>query len=70
MASKYRYDYYQIDIPGDLSDNLEDLANQAIVEAREKAKLYCMPALWTAQHVSGEVGDFNVTFRVCRKRNR
>lgn len=63
-------DYYTVDIPGDLSDSLEALAEQAITEARERARIWAIPAEWTATRVSGDVGDFNVRFRVCRKRNR
>jgi hypothetical protein len=67
---RYVYDYYEVEIPGDLSDDLTVLAEQAITEAREKTRLYCMPALWTATRISGEVGDWVVRFRVVRKRNR
>lgn len=70
MAKRYVYDYYEVDIPGDLSDDIKVLAEQAITEARERTKLYCMPAVWTATRISGEVGDWNVRFRVVRKRNR
>lgn len=63
-----RYDYYMVDVPGDCADSIEDLAGIAIAEARERARLYCLPALWTATLVVGEVGDWVVRFRVCRKR--
>lgn len=62
------YDRYMVSIPGDLYDDLEGLGQQAIVEAEARTKLFCIPALWTATLVSGEVGDFSVTFRVVRKR--
>lgn len=70
MSSKFQYDYYAVAIPGDLADDMETLADQAITEARERTKLYCSPAVWTATHISGEIGDHEVTFRVSRKRNR
>jgi hypothetical protein len=70
MAKRYVYDYYEVDVPGDLSDDMTVLAEQAITEARERTKLYCMPALWTATRISGEIGDYEVRFRVVRKRNR
>lgn len=63
-------DYYVVSIPGDLSDNMEDLASQAITEARERAKLYCVPAEWSATPISGEIGSFEVKFRVVRRRRR
>jgi hypothetical protein len=63
-------DYYNVSIPGDLSDNMEDLAEQAITEARERARLYCIPCEWRVKHISGEVGDWEVKFRVCRTRRR
>lgn len=67
--SKFRYDYYTVSIPGDLSDDMTVLADQAITEAKERAKLYVMPATWTATRISGEIGDHEVTFKVSRKRN-
>lgn len=74
--AKYRYDVYTVTVPGDTNDEadrkvwLEEAAGIAINEARERAKLYCMPANWTATLVKGEQGDFEVTFRVVRKRIR
>ena len=65
---KYKRNYYTVTVPGDLSDNMEDILDQAITEARERARLYCIPAEWTATRVSGELGDFEITVRVCRKR--
>ena len=62
------YDYYTIDVPGDCADTIEELGGIAINEARERARLYCIPALWTARLISGAVGDWEVTFRVSRKR--
>ena len=63
-----RYDYYSVDVPGDCADDIATLAGYAINEARERARLYCVPAEWSAQLVCGELGDFNVRFRVRRKR--
>ena len=65
-----RYDYYNIEVPGDCADSIEELGDIAIDEARDRARLYCMPALWTAVLIAGEIGDWTVTFRVCRKRYR
>ena len=64
-----RYDYYTVDIPGDCADSIEELARIAIDEASECARLFCLPALWTATRVVGGVGDWTVRFRVCRKRH-
>jgi hypothetical protein len=64
------YDYYIIDVPGDCADTIEELADIAILEARERAKLYCMPCDWRATVIEGEVGCFNVRFKVRRRRNR
>lgn len=71
--SQYVYDYYEISIPGDVFDGedaLERLSHLAIDEAKERAKLYCLPAEWSAERISGEVGDFEVKFKVRRKRYR
>jgi len=65
---RFRYNYYVVDVPGDCDDSLEGLAGIAISEARERARLYCIPALWTATRIVGDVGDWVVRFRVCRKR--
>jgi hypothetical protein len=66
---KIVYDYYIVDVPGDLADTIEDLGQAAINEAAERARLYCMPCNWIAKHVGGEVGNWYVRFRVCRMRN-
>lgn len=65
---RYKYDYYDVEVPGDCADSLEDLGQIAIAEAADRTRLYCLPALWTATRVSGDVGDWTVRFRVCRKR--
>jgi hypothetical protein len=61
-------DYYTVTVPGDLADTVTDLAVAAINEARERTRLYCIPAEWTATLIAGEPGDFEVTFRVVRRR--
>jgi len=63
-------DYYTVSLPGDVFDSLEDLSSLAINEAKEKARLYCVPAIWTVKVLAGEVGDHQVSFRVCRVRNK
>ena len=63
-----RYDYYMIGVPGDCADSLEELGGIAIDEMRDRARLYCRPAMWTAVRIRGDVGDGTVWFRVCRKR--
>jgi len=68
--SKIVRDYYRVSIPGDCADTIDELGHIAINEARERAKLYCMPADWRATLVRGQLGDFEVTFRVVRYRNR
>jgi hypothetical protein len=69
MAATVR-DYYTVSIPGDLSDNMRDILEQAIVEAKERTRLYCIPAEWTATRISGEIGDWEIVVRVRRRRNR
>jgi hypothetical protein len=48
-------------VPGDCADDIATLADYAINEARERARLYA---------VSGDIGDFNVKFRVRRMRRK
>jgi hypothetical protein len=70
------YDYYTVSIPGDMfigdssEDQLKQMAQQAITEAKERTKLYSLPSEWTATLVSGEPGDFEVVFKVRRKRSK
>ena len=63
-------DYYTVAVPGDVYDNVEQLGQLAIDEAKGRARLYAVPAAWTATLVSGEVGDYEVTFRVRRVRRK
>ena len=65
-----RYDYYIIDVPVDCADTLDALADIAINEARERAKLYCIPCDWSATVISGKGGNSDMRFRVRRRRNR
>ena len=58
--------HYKVTVPGDCADTLKDLGSIAINEARERARLYCLPATWTAIHQKGNVGGWNVTFNVYR----
>lgn len=62
--------YYRVTLPGDLYDNIESLSDYAINEARERARLFCIPCNWTSTHVSGQIGDHAIVFRVCRTRRR
>jgi len=70
VKRKIVYDYYIVDVPGDCDDTIKGLGDIAIIEARERARLYCIPATWTAKHIGGDVGNWFVRFRVCRMRNR
>lgn len=63
-------DRYRVAVPGDASDTLEYLARLAIDKARERTRLYCIPAEWRAKHISGEPGDWEVAFLVTRRRNK
>jgi len=58
--------HYKVAVPGDCAETLRELGEIAINEARERARLYCMPATWIARRVKGNVGDWNVTFNVYR----
>jgi len=64
--------YYTVELPGDLFEDGDDwkerMCQQAISEAWERARLYIIPALWTAKIVSGDAGSWTVTIRVCRSR--
>lgn len=64
------HDYYEVSLPGDWADTLDQLASHAIDEARERTRIYATPATWRAFHVRGEIGDSEVVFKVCRIRRR
>lgn len=61
-SRKFRYDTYMIEVPEDLGDEQERL-DQAIIEAYGRARLYVMPAVWTATTT-----DDPGVVRVVRKR--
>ena len=63
-----KYDYYDVEVPGDCADSVEELGRIAIDVAVQRSRLFCLPALWTATRILGNVGDWVVQFRVCRKR--
>ena len=66
----FRYDYYDVEVPGDCADSIRDLGRIAITEAENRTRLYCLPALWYVVRIVGVVGDWVVQFRICRKRRR
>jgi hypothetical protein len=68
MARNFIYDTYKVSVPGDAADSMLVLGNLAIAEARERTKLECTPVEWSAIPIGGEVGDFEVIFKVVRKR--
>jgi hypothetical protein len=73
VTRQFNYNYYTVHVPGDLYDpdtELKDLAERAIEEAKERAKLVCWPCIWWTKHVRGQPGDEVVTFVVVRRRNK
>jgi hypothetical protein len=70
MARRFVYDYYLVDLPGDLDITYRQMSDHAIYEARERTRLYCTPAVWSAVRIRGQFGDNTITFKVCRKRNK
>ncbi len=68
--AKIIYDYYTIAVPGDCVSTMSELHSIAIDQARELTRLYCIPAEWTSTLISGEIGDYEVTFRVRRRRHK
>lgn len=58
---RYRYHYYNIEIPPDCSSDPEERFNLAILQAKEQAKLFIVPCDWTKVRDDGNI------VRVCRK---
>ena len=63
---KFRYDYYKVLVPVDLHEDKRAIAQQAIVEAEEKTRIYSIPSVWTAQ--CRKVIGFDWLVSVRRKR--
>jgi hypothetical protein len=42
----FKYDYYKVDIPDDITDPRER-ARLAMMDARQRARLWVIPAIWT-----------------------
>ena len=61
--------YYTVKVPGDCADTIEKLGHIAIAEAEDRTRMYFMPAMWLAHLVSGQLGDWEVKFRVVRYHN-
>ena len=62
-----KYDYYTINLPGDLFTTQQEFEDYAIDVARENARLYCIPCEWRARMVEPEtIGDYEVTVKVTR----
>lgn len=62
---KYRYDYWMVYLPSDLSDSEEEMFQYAIREAASRSRFYRTLAWWTVTRV-GTHGDFNI-YKVRRK---
>ena len=68
VHAKLKYDYYEVVLPGDLFDTMDEFRDYAVNEARERAKIYALPCSWRTKLISGEIGDWEIKFRVCRVR--
>ena len=53
---RFKYDYYDVEVPGDCADSIRDLGRIAITEAENRTRLYCLPALWYVVRIVGVVG--------------
>lgn len=62
--SKYRYYYYDVDVPEDCAETEEERADIAINEARNMERIYHSPAAWYIVRIVGSI------VRVCKKVNR
>jgi hypothetical protein len=75
MSKAYRYDVYNITVPGDLFNDddpqvvVRQILDQAIYEARESANTFISPCQWTAKIVSPP-DAFDYEVRVVRKSRR
>ena len=58
---KKKYNYYSINIPSDCEENKDRRFDLAIIQAKEKSRLYCMPCNWRLISDNGE------TVKICRE---
>lgn len=63
MAKQLAHDYYRVDVPQEFGTE-EERGEQAIHEARERARLFCLPALWRVLRIEGDA------LVVCRVRHK
>ena len=49
---KRRYHYYVVEVPTEAYDDDKSRCEAAIDQARENARLYCIPAEWRAHKIS------------------
>jgi hypothetical protein len=66
---KLKTDRYTVRVSGEAFDTIAAVLDAAINEARERAKIFAIPATWGATVVSGKLGDWEIIVRVTRKRN-
>lgn len=61
-VNNFVHDYFIVEVPEDVSDDMAYRLQIAISEANEDSELYCVPANWVARHVADE------TYEVIRTR--
>jgi len=62
------YDYYDVAVPSDLSEDESVMAHQAITEAEERTRIYALPCDWRAEKIGENAMD--TLYRVRRRRYR
>lgn len=59
--------YYLVSIPRDFTEDVREACEQAIAEARERARKYFMPCNWEAKRIGHTPS--NHVIRVVRRHN-
>lgn len=67
MPRQFRYTYWTVEVEADAFLDKDGACDWAIDHAREKARTWCVPALWTAKVLRT---DYYHVIRVCRKTRR
>ncbi len=74
----FKYDYYKIELPSDafplpevvgVTQHRLMITDQAFYEAKERTKLYCVPAEWTASIDEATLDNSIIVVNVRRRRN-
>ena len=66
--TKLVYDYYTVEVPSDVTDDIEERNNLIFMQAEDQAKLYVIPCTWEILADDGNTAKVRRTRRVVDNR--